>query len=155
MLSTEVRDALNKSNDWAAAKNKLGDLVHKNFNCVKGNWKFSRDGGAVGDYNLKDADGVSTVKIPSGAIILSAFFYAKAALTSAGAMTVDVNSEAANDLLAAEAVASFTLGAKIQGVPDFATLADSIVTTAERTLSISLNAFAATAGELDVYVFYV
>lgn len=155
MLSQEVRDALNKSNDWPSAKHKLGDLVHKNFNVVKGNWKFSRDGGATGDYNLKDQDGSSAVKIPSGAVILSAFVHVVSAVTSGGLLTLDVNSEAANDLLAAEAVANLTLGAKIQGVPDFGTLADSVVTTAERTLGISLNAAAATAGEINVYVFYV
>lgn len=155
MLSASVKDALNKSNDWVSAKNKLGDLVHGSFNVAKGNWKFSRDGGAVGDFNLKDSDGTTSVKVPSGAIILSAMVYVKEAVTSGGALTLDVNSEAANDLLAATAVGSLTLAAKIQGVPDFGTLADSVVATAERTLTISLNVAAATAGELDVYVFYV
>lgn len=155
MLSVDVKDALNKSNDWVASKNKLGDLVHKGLNAVKGNWKFSRDGGAVGDYNLKDQDGVAVVKVPSGAVILDAFVITKAALTSAGLATVDLNSQAANDLLAAEAVATFSLGAKVQGIPDFGTLADSVVTTAEKTLSLSVNAFALTAGEVDVYVVYV
>lgn len=155
MLSISVRDALNKSNDWAAAKNKLGDLVHKGLNVVKGNYKFSRDGGAVGDINLKDQDGLSTVVIPSGAIVVNAFVYASVALTSGGAATVDLNSQAANDLLAAEAVASFSLGAKIQGIPDLATVADYVVTTADKTLSMSINTAALTAGEMDVYVFYV
>jgi hypothetical protein len=155
MLSVSVRDALNKANDWVSAKHKLGDLVHKGFNVAKGNYTFSRDAGAVGDINLKDQDGVSTVVIPSGAIILSAFVYVKTALTSGGSATVDLNSQAANDLLAAEAVASFSLGAKIQGIPDFGTLADSVVTTADKTLSMSINTAALTAGELDVYVFYV
>lgn len=155
MLSQAVKDALNKSNDWPSAKNKLGDLLHGNFNVCKGNWKFSRDGGAVGDYSLKDLGGVGNMKIPSGAIVLAAFVKVRAAVTSAGLLTLDVNCEAANDTLAAEAVAGLTLGAKIQGIPDFGTLADSLDLTAERTVSISLNAFAATAGELDVYFFYV
>lgn len=155
MLDLAKQAAFDKANDWVSAKNQLGHELSKAFNCVKGNWKFSRDGGATGDYNLKGLDGVEVVKIPSGAIVVSQFFVAKAALTSGGAMTVDSNIEAANDGLAAEAVAGFTLGAKIQGVPDFGTLADSVVTTAERTLSISLNVAAALTGELDVYTFYV
>jgi hypothetical protein len=155
MLSQTVKDGLNKSNDWVSAKNKLGDLVHKNMNCVKGSYKFSRDGGAVGDINLKDQDGVSTLVIPSGAVILNAFVHVTTALTSGGSATIDLNSQAANDLLAAEAVASFSSGAKIQGVPDFGTLADAVVTTADKTLSLSINTAALTAGELSVYVFYV
>lgn len=155
MLTLAGQSTFDKCNDWVLAKNQLGHELSKTFNCVKGNWKFSRDGGAVGDFNLKGLDGVETVKIPTGAIILNAIVYVKAAVTSGGSLTLDVNSEAANDLLAGTAVASLTLAAKVAGIPDFATLADSVVTTAERTLTISLNVAAATAGELDVYVFYV
>lgn len=155
MLSLALRDAFNKANDWVCAKNKLGSELSKGFNCAKGNWKFSRDGGAVGDINLKGLDGVETVVIPSGAVIVNAFVVVKTAVTSGGSLTLDLNSEAANDLLAATAVASLTLNAKVQGIPDFGTLADSKVMTADRTLSLSFNVAAATAGELDVYVFYV
>jgi len=155
MLSLAQQSAFNKTNDWVCAKNRLGHELSKVFNCVKGNWKFSRDGGAVGDYNLKDLDGVSNLTIPSGAIIISSFVYAKAAVTSGGSLTLDVNVNAANDNLAAQAVAGLTLGAKIQGIPDFGTLSDSVVCTADRTPSISFNTAAATAGELDVYIFYV
>jgi len=155
MLSQSVKDALNKANDWVSAKHKLGDLVHKNFNVAKGNYKFSRDGGAVSTINLKDQDGVGTIVIPSGAVILNTFVHVTTACTSGGSATLDLNSEAANDLLAAEAVASFSSGAKIAGIPDFGTLADSVVTTADRTLSVSINTAALTAGEFNVYVFYV
>ena len=155
MLSYALRQSLNKSNDWIAAKNKIGDVIHKGFNVVKGSYSFSRDGGAVGDINLKDQDGVSVVKIPSGAVVLNAFVVVSTACTSGGAATIDVQIEAANDLLAAGAVASFSSAAKLQGIPDFGTLADSVVTTAERTLSISVNTAALTAGAFDVFVFYV
>lgn len=153
MLSLEKQAAFDKSNDWVSAKNQMGHELSKVFNCVKGSWKFSRDGGAVGDFSLKGLDGVENISIPSGAIVVSAFVYTKAAVT--GATSLDVNVEAANDCLAAEVVASFTLGAKIQGIPDFATLADSLVTTAARTPSISINGTNATAGELEIYFFYV
>lgn len=155
MLSLALRDAFNKANDWVCAKNKLGSELSKTFNCAKGNWKFSRDGGAVGDINLKGLDGVETVVIPSGAVIVNAFVIVKAAVTSGGSLTLDLNSEAANDLLSGTAVASLSLNAKVQGIPDFGTLSDSKVMTADRTLSLSFNVAAATAGELDVYVFYV
>ena len=154
MLTLAQQAELDKSNDWVMAKNKLGHELSKSMNCVKGNWKFSRDGGAVGDITLKGLDGVETLSIPSGAIIVSAFVFVKTAVISGGLLTLDVNVEAANDCLAAQAVAGLTLSAKIQGVPDFGTLADSVVTTAARTPSVSLNVAAATAGELDVYFFY-
>lgn len=155
MLAVATRDALNRSNDWPSAKNNLGDLIHKTFAVVKGNYKFSRDGGAVSDINLKDQDGVGTIVLPSGAIILNAFVHVTTAFTSGGAATLDLNSEAANDLLAAGAVATFSSGAKLQGIPDFGTLADAVITTAARTLTISVNVAALTAGEADVFVFYV
>lgn len=155
MLTLAGQSTFDKCNDWVLAKNQIGHELSKTFNCVKGNWKFSRDGGAVGDFNLKGLDGVETVKIPSGAFIVDCFVHAKAAVTSGGSLTLDVNAEAANDLLAGTAVASLSLNAKIKGIPDMATVADYVLTTAERTLTISLNVAAATAGELDVYVFYV
>ena len=155
MLSLANQTAFDKSNDWVTAKNKLGHELSKTFNCVKGNWNFTRDGGATGDFNLKGLDGVENVVLPSGAIIVSQFVYVAAAVTSGGSLTLDINNNAANDGLAAQAVAGLTLAAKIQGIPDFGTLADSIVLTAERTLTISLNVAAATAGSLDVYTFYV
>lgn len=155
MLGLALRDAFNKANDWVVAKNKLGSELSKVKNCVKGNWKFTRDGGAVGDINLKGLDGVETVVIPSGAIITNAFVFVKTAVTSGGSLTLDLNSEAANDLLAGTAVASLTLNAKIQGVPDHATVADYKIMTADRTLTLSFNVAAATAGEIDVYVEYV
>lgn len=155
MLSASDRAQLDKSNDWAAAKLQLGKLLHQSGGCIKGNYKFSRDGGAIGDINLKDQDGVSFLKIPSGAVVTQAFAFVRSALTSGGAATVDLNLEAANDLLAAQAVASFTASAKIAGIPDFATIADWVVTTVERTLTLSVNTAALTAGELDVFVFYV
>jgi hypothetical protein len=155
MLSYEKRQALDKANDWVAAKQQLGTELGKVFNCVKGNWKFSRDGGAVSDITLKDADGVSTLKIPSGALVMGVLVFAKSAVTSGGSLTLDVNVQSANDGLAGTAVASLTANAKIQGIPDFATVADYLVLTAERTPTISFNVAAATAGELDVYFFYV
>jgi|688.fasta_scaffold947817_1 hypothetical protein len=155
MLTLEKQSAFNKSNDWVSAKNMLGHELSKAFNCVKGSWKQSRDGGAVGDYQLKGLDGVEAISLPEGAIVVSAFVRVKSAVTSLGALTLDLNIEAANDGLAAQALAGLTTGAKIQGIPDFGTLADSVVLTSEKKPSVSINAAAATAGEVDVYLFYV
>lgn len=153
MLSAEKRAGLEVT-DWSARKHSLSKELHKVLNCTKGVYNFATDGGAVGDYNLKDDDG-AVVKVPSGAVVLNAFARVVTACTSGGLATVDVQLEGANDLLAAAAVASLTLGANLQGVPDFGTLADAVVTTAERTLQLSVNVAALTAGKVHVYVFYV
>lgn len=155
MLSLALQTAFNKCNDWVSSKNRLGSELAKVPNCVKGNWNFTRDGGTVATYNLKGLDGVETLVIPSGAIVVNAFVYVRTAVTSGGLLTLDVNINAANDTLAGTAVASLTTGAKILGIPDFATVADYIVTTADRTVTIDFNVAAATAGDFDVYVFYV
>ncbi len=63
--------------------------------------------------------------------------------------------ESSGDLLAATAKASLTLAALVQGVPDFATVTDAVLTTVERTLTAEVAAAALIAGKIHAYVFYV
>lgn len=153
MLSATKRAQV-MTTDFGAYKAQLGPELNKVPNCVKGIYDFSKVGGAVGDYNLVDDDG-NPVKIPSGALVRNVVVLVDTAGTSGGAATVDLQVEAANDLLAAEAIASFSGNAKIQGIPDFATVADQKLTTAERNLVMSVNAAALTAGKWRVFVDYV
>lgn len=153
MISAAIRALLGKTS-WDSYKAGLGAEMNRVPNCAKGTYDFTKVGGAVGDFNLVDDDGAA-VKLPAGAIALAVFVYAEVAVTSGGAATIDLNLEAANDLLAAEAKASFSLAAKVQGIPDFGTLADSVRATVERNLTLSVNTAALTAGKLQVYVFYV
>jgi len=153
MLTTNDRYALNRMNS-SARKYDLGDALAGTLRCVIGTYRFTRDGGAVGDITLKDENGVA-VSIPSGSIVLNCFTVARTALASGGSATLDLNLNTANDLLAASAFGSHTLGAKVQGIPDFGTLADSVSLTADRNLTMSINTAALTAGALDVYVFCV
>lgn len=154
MLNAEKRALLSKANDWPACKADLSGELHKAFTVAYGYYDFATAGGAVGDYNLVGSNGLSVV-LPSGALVLNAIAFVETAVTSGGLLTLDLNIESANDLLAATAVASLTLSAKIQGIPDFGTLADSVLLTADRTLTASLNVAAATAGKFHVFVFYV
>lgn len=153
MLLPNERTLLNKMNS-TAANVALGDVLYSQFGVKKGTYRFARDGGAIGSINLKDDNGV-VVKLPSKAIVLNAFVHVVQACTSGGSMTLDIDIQSDNDLLAAQAVAGLTLNAKIQCIPDFATLGDAIVLTAERTLAIDINTATLTAGKLDVFVFYV
>lgn len=153
MLTADQRKELTKLSS-ATLKHDLGKQLHQTLGVAVGTWSYTRDGGAVGDYNLKDCNGAD-LKLPSGTLISNVVVVATTAVTSGGSLTLDVNSEAANDCLAATAVASLTANARIQGIPDVATVADWTRLTAERTLTISLNTAAATAGALTVFFWYL
>ena len=153
MLSQELAEQLTHMNGTAYKYNK-GRLISNSMSCVKGVYDFSKVGGAIGSFNLVDDDG-NPVVIPSGALILNAFAFVYTAATSGGSATIALTAESAGDLLAATAVASFSASAKLQGVPDFGTLADSVLTTAARNLQATVAVAALTAGKVEVYVFYV
>lgn len=152
-LTATQKDTLNRMNG-IAYKEGLGNKISESLGCVVGTYDFSTQGGAIGTLSLKDSTG-NVVKLPANALIVNAFTVVRTALTSGGSATIALNSEGAGDLLAATAVASFSSAAKLQGVPDFGTLADSVLTTAERTLQTTIATAALTAGKFNVFVFYV
>lgn len=152
-LTTTQQDTFNHMNG-ISYNHKLGAKLSQSLGCMVGTYDFSKQGGAVGSFALKDKDG-NSVKLPANALALNAFAVVRTAATSGGSATIAITLESAGDLLAATAVASFSAAAKIQGVPDFGTLADSVLTTAERTLTATVAVAALTAGKVDVYVFYV
>jgi hypothetical protein len=153
MLTAAQRYALSRMNSTSLAQD-LGKRLHHTFGCAVGIYDYSVQGGAVGDYNLKDVNG-NDLKLPSGTLIMNVLAFANTAVTSGGSATIDLNAESANDLLAAEAKTSFSLSGTVQGIPDFATKGDYVLLTAERTLSLSVNTAALTAGKVTVFVFFV
>jgi hypothetical protein len=155
MLDPVTRDTLDRCNDWPANQMQLGKLMHRTTSVVKGSYSFARDGGAVGYITLKDQDGVTPLTIPSGALILNSLVYVTTAVLSGGAATVGVGLEADNDIFNATAKASLSIGAKIVGIPDYATAADYLKLTADRSFRLKVGTAALTAGVLDYYVWYV
>lgn len=147
-VTSSKRSALTRMNNTSYAVD-LGVLMFGR-GCAVGTYKFSRDGGATGDVELKDING-NPLKLPSGVIIRNVTVHVTTAFTSGGSATLDLNSEAANDCLAAEGVASFSANAIIKGIPDVATVADYKRLTAERTMTMSINVAALTAGACTVY----
>lgn len=111
----------------------------------RGDYDFAVDGGAVGAIPFRSDDGA----IPSGADIISGDLdvitpYVGATATIAG------ESEAANDLWAATAVASFTAGRKNVLPADTSgsiTAATSVRTTAARVPAQRIATAALTAGK--------
>lgn len=149
MINTYEAGLLNQAS-WPAAKAQLGTKLAHTPSCAHGVYDYTKDGGAVGDINLKDIER-KIIKIPAHAVVTNVFYFVETAAT--GLTSFDVNLEAANDLIAA--ASTFTANAKVLGIPDWATAADYVVTTAERTLTFSINGTAATAGKIHVFVFYV
>ena len=120
---------------------------------ARGDYSFAVDGGAQGTIAL-----MGGTLIPSGAIIVGGFVEVTTALTSGGAATIACQVNAANDILTAVAVASWTAGRKnilpamTSGAP---TASTSVKTTAARDISIVIAAADLTAGAFKVVLFYV
>lgn len=115
-----------------------------------GEYDFAVDGGAISTIVLR-GDG----SMPIGSIIMGGFIEVDTAVTSGGAATVAVNSEAAGDLQAAITVAGApwsTTGRK--AILPVWTAASFVKLTANRSLAIAIAAFALTAGKFRVVVFY-
>lgn len=120
---------------------------------ARGIYDFAVDGGAVGTIPL-----MGSAQIPSGATILGGWIEVHTQLTSGGAATIAVQVEAANDVVPAVAVASWTAGRK-KIVPaldsnNALAAATDIRTTAARDISAVIATAALTAGKFSVVLIY-
>jgi hypothetical protein len=134
----------------AKAEVQLGKELGRAMQAIPCNWKFSRDGGAVGAITLKDENG-DPVKLPAGFVVWDSCILVKSQVTSSGLATLAFAANAANDIKTAEAVATFSANARVAGIP-VGTAASSVLCTAERTPTLTVASFALTAGELDVFL---
>lgn len=118
---------------------------------ARGNYDFAVDGGAISTIAL-----IGSTAIPAGAVILGGFVDVITALAGATA-TIALQVEAAGDIVATTAVASWTTGRK-NILPAFVagslTAANSVKTTVARDISAVIATAALTAGKFDVYLIY-
>lgn len=149
MLSSTKRTRLSKFTPMED----MAEVVHHQLGCMQAVYDYSVDGGAVGTIGLKDVFGNKAL-LPSGALIKKVIIHVEAALTSGGLATISVGSEAAGDLKGATAVASYSLAANLDGIPDGAA-ANIVRLTAERQISIAVAVAALTAGKMHVFIDYV
>lgn len=120
----------------------------------EGEYDFAIDGGGIGTINLRGVGGIGSL-LPIGAVIVGGYIDVLTALTSGGAATIAGQAEAAADLFAATAVATFTLGRKnILPAPASGSVsaATYLKTTAARQLAIVIAAAALTAGKMRIVV---
>lgn len=151
MISAEKKYNLERMNSHSF-KYGLGKSIDQCVGVVKGKYRFSVQGGAVGSVNLVDDDGV-VVKLPSGAIVTKAYINIVQAMVSTGGTgTIAVSIQSAGDLLAA--VDADTLSGVTAAIP-VGTAATMIKLTAERTLTATVATAAITAGKFDVFVEFV
>jgi hypothetical protein len=119
-----------------------------------GEYDFAVDGGAISTITLRSSNSLGNA-VGSGAVILGGYIEVDTVVTSGGAGTLGVNSEAAGDLLAATVVsgAPWSSTGRKSIIPVF-TGATTVKTTAARALTVTVGAFALTAGKFRVVVFY-
>jgi hypothetical protein len=124
--------------------------LENNIKIATWEYDFAKDGGAIGDISLRGS------KLPVGAIVLAAYVDVETAPLSADAATIALKITGAEDVLAATAIASFSLGALLECVPDFATVAHAIrVASAAKGVTMTIADFALTAGKFNVSCQYV
>lgn len=119
---------------------------------VRGKYDFAVDGGAISTIAV-----TSGLPIPSGALVIGGAIRVITALVGATA-TIAMQVEAANDILTAVAVASWTTGLKtVLPAPTTGALTAStaVRTTADRNISIVIATAALTAGVFDVFLYCV
>ena len=121
-----------------------------------GEYDFAVDGGAVSTITLRSATGdILGNDIPAGAVIEGGYIEVDTVLTSGGAPTVAVASEAAGDLQAAAAIsgAPWSTTGRKSITPAF-TGATTVKTTVRRSLAMTIATATLTAGKFRVVVWY-
>ena len=121
-------------------------------------YDFALDAGAIGALTLRAAPAPGDLlgnEIPNGAVIEGGYIEVVTPLTSGGAATVSVDTEAAGDMLTAAAVsgAPWSTGGRKSITPAF-TGATTVKTTAKRNIAMTVAAATLTAGKFRVVLFY-
>lgn len=119
---------------------------------VRGKYDFAVDGGLVSTIAI-----TSGTPIAAGSVIVGGYVDVITQLTGATA-TIACQVEAANDILTAVAVASWTVGRKnILPAPTTGALTAStaVKTTADRNISIVIATAALTAGVFNVVLYVI
>lgn len=145
MSSDYVDPEAGKAREPSAARvGTEGVLGHEKTATAR--YKFSEDGGAIGAHDL------ASDPLPIGAILIAARIDMITPPTSAGAATIALSLEGADDLQATAPIAGApwsTPGVKVlAGV-------DSVKTTAARKIVATIADAALTAGEFVVYLDYL
>lgn len=136
---------------WTALGSAVGNAGLGVTSFGKATYDFTVDAGAIGPITPSGSP-----TLPSGAIIIGGYVECLTLPTSSGLATIALGTSAgssASSLLAATAIASFVAGTRIAIIPVF-TAASSVKLTAAGALTLTIAAFALTAGKFSVHVIY-
>lgn len=131
-----------------ARKYQLGTKLREAHNQIECIYDYATSGGAVSTLILKSTDLVTPCGIPGKSVIMNVVINSTTTMTSGGNATVALETHGGSaNLLAATGKASFTSSAILQGVPDWATVADMVKVGAGTVTAplISIDAVIATA----------
>lgn len=129
------------------------DVTSRTVLAIRGRYDFAVDGGAISTIAL-----TTGTPIPSGSTIIGGYVDVLTQLTSGGAATIAAQVEAANDILTAVGVASWTVGRfNVLPAPTSGALTAStaVRTTADRNISIVIATAALTAGKFDIVLYVI
>lgn len=116
-----------------------------------GEYSFAVDGGAISLINLTAAG----IEIPIGAIVRRAWIEVLTVVTSGGAATISLGIETPADLLAATLVSGSPYSTATPKDLPLASATPAIKTAAARRVTMTIAAFALTAGRFRVHVEYL
>lgn len=128
------------------------DVLWRGVHVIRGRYDFAVDGGAQGTLAI-----TSGTPIPSGSVVIGGYVDILTQCTGATA-TIACQVNAANDILTAVAIASWTTGRKniLPAVTTGALTASTAVkTTADRNISIVIATADLTAGKFDVVLYVI
>lgn len=129
----------------------LGSKLANVTLAIKGNYKFSRDGGAVSTITLKDQLG-NPITLPAGFIVKDGLIIAKSGLTSGGTPTFDIGIAGGAEFKSGMALTAVDAAdEKALIIPVSATASTAVVCTAG-ALTLKIITATVTGGELDVFL---
>lgn len=142
----------------AAATWSLGTVLreaHTTQVCV---YNYATQGGAVGTIALTNVDLITPCVLPGKAVIVNGLVDVSTTLTSDGSATVALQTAGGSaNLKTAAAYGGYATSARLQLIPDWATVADSVKLGSSSSYAVQavVAASALTAGRFRVFLQYV
>lgn len=144
----------NRSSPNCMAKYRLGDKLEKETDLsLKAQWKYSRDGGAIGTIKLINPLTGTQAVLPQYAIVRNCVIDVVTTTSEGAGASFSVSTgQATGDLKASAQASSYT--GQVACIP-VGTAATAVKLTADSNMSIAVGTATLTGGEINVIVDYV
>lgn len=124
-----------------------------NVKTAVGEYDFAVDGGAVGNFTLRSSNSLGNL-VPNGSVVISGYIEVDTAVVSA-AGSAGITLEGTGDLFGSVAVTGNALASTgRKSIIPAGAGANTVKTTAARSIVMNLTAGAITAGKFRVVVMY-